>query len=106
MSGARFAPGDRVRTRVANPAGHTRLPTYARGRGGVIEGIHGEFALPDEIVAGVANPRREPVYIVRFPSGELWGPDEGERFELSLDLWESYLEPDDRPGGEHGGGGG
>ncbi|PZA19960.1 SH3-like domain-containing protein, partial [Modestobacter versicolor] len=27
----RFAPGDRVRTRATDPAGHTRLPRYARG---------------------------------------------------------------------------
>lgn len=93
-SGARFAPGDRVRTRVANPTGHTRLPAYARGRGGVVEGVHGEFALPDEVVAGARKPRSEPVYIVRFASGELWGGDAAERFELSVDLWESYLEPD------------
>ena len=94
MSAARFGPGDRVRTRVANPRGHTRLPAYARGRGGVVESIHGEFALPDEVVAGVENPRRESVYAVRFTSRALWGGDEAERFELSVDLWESYLEPD------------
>jgi nitrile hydratase len=83
-----------VRARVANPLGHTRLPAYARGRGGVVESVQGEFALPDDVVAGTPEPRRESVYNVRFASGELWGPDEGERFELSLDLWESYLEPD------------
>lgn len=104
MTNARFGPGDRVRTRVANPRGHTRLPAYARGRGGVVEGIQGEFALPDEVVAGVSEPRREPVYAVRFHSGELWGSDEPERFELTVDLWESYLEPDDRAGAGRAGG--
>ena len=29
-----FQVGDRVRTRLMNPAGHTRLPVYLRGRVG------------------------------------------------------------------------
>src|SRR6185369_8704977 len=33
----RFAPGQAVRARCSNPAGHTRLPRYARGRLGTIE---------------------------------------------------------------------
>ncbi len=90
----RFDRGDRVRARVMNPPGHNRLPTYARGRGGVVEEIHGVFALPDEVVRGVADARREPVYAVRFESRELWGADGAERTAVSLDLWESYLEAD------------
>ena len=30
------APGDRVRTRTVDPAGHTRLPRYARGATGTV----------------------------------------------------------------------
>lgn len=75
-----------------NPPGHNRLPTYARGRGGVVEEIHGTFALPDEVVGGVADARREPVYLVRFEAHELWGSDGVEGTAVSLDLWESYLE--------------
>src|SRR6516225_8783604 len=40
---ARFKVGDRVRARKINPMGHTRLPQYARGREGVIDGYHGIF---------------------------------------------------------------
>jgi len=33
---ARFAKGARVRARNLNPAGHTRIPRYVRGKSGVI----------------------------------------------------------------------
>ena len=44
---ARFAAGDRVITRSDAPAGHTRLPRYARGRPGVIDRVHGCYIFPD-----------------------------------------------------------
>jgi nitrile hydratase len=44
---AKFALGDRVRARNINPAGHTRLPRYARGRSGVVESIRGCHVFPD-----------------------------------------------------------
>ena len=49
---ARFAVGDRVRTRVINPRGHTRLPRYARGRAGVVERVHGCHVFPDSNAHG------------------------------------------------------
>jgi len=33
---ARFAAGDRVRARSADPDGHTRLPRYVRGHVGEV----------------------------------------------------------------------
>lgn len=95
---SRYGPGDRVRARVMNPSGHNRLPTYARGRRGVVEEIHGIFALPDEVVSGVVDARREPVYLVRFESRELWGSDGADETAVSLDLWESYLEAEPADG--------
>ena len=94
----RYGPGDRVRARVMNPPGHNRLPTYARGRRGVVEEVHGVFALPDEVVSGVVDARREPVYAVSFESRELWGPDGDDGVAVSLDLWESYLESEPAEG--------
>ena len=95
---SRHGPGDRVRARVMNPPGHNRLPAYARGRRGVVEEVHGIFALPDEVVSGVVEARREPVYLVRFESRELWGGDGEEGTAVSLDLWESYLEAEPAQG--------
>ncbi len=71
---ARFAVGDRVRTRVMNPTGHTRLPRYARGKAGVVERAHGGFVLPDTNAHG-AGEHPEWVYGVRFEARELWGAD-------------------------------
>ena len=43
----KFPVGERVRTSTANPAGHTRLPRYARGRTGEVIRHHGGHVLPD-----------------------------------------------------------
>jgi len=85
----RFAPGQRVRTRGNDPAHHTRLPRYARGKVGTIVEPEGSHPRPDEHARGVAAPP-EPVYAVRFMAGELWA---GGDHAVVLDLWESYLEP-------------
>jgi nitrile hydratase len=86
-----FAVGDNVRARNIHPIGHTRLPRYARGRVGVIERIHGPHVYPDTHAhTGADDPRW--LYLVRFTSRELWGPDAAERDSVSLDLWEPYLE--------------
>jgi hypothetical protein len=87
---ARFRAGDRVRTRLADPPHHTRLPRYARGRVGEIDSVQAASALPDDRAQGLPQPRVEPVYTVRFAARDLWG--EGGH-AVAVDLWESYLEP-------------
>jgi nitrile hydratase len=87
----RFALGDRVRARNLNPAGHTRLPRYTRGRQGVVTALHGAHVFPDSHAHGKGEDPR-PLYTVRFAATELWGPDANARDSVSLDLWEPYLE--------------
>jgi len=89
----RFGPGARVRVRLSDPVGHTRAPRYVRGHEGVVVASGGTHPLPDMVVAA-GDPRagREPVYSVRFASGELWGVA---GHSVTVDLWESYLEPAD-----------
>lgn len=84
-----FSPGDRVRTRAVDPAGHTRLPQYARGRTGRIVAVTGSWPLADDVAGHRPAPRVEPVYTVAFAARDLWG--EGTH-EVTLDLWQSYLE--------------
>ncbi|WP_281279330.1 SH3-like domain-containing protein [Streptomyces armeniacus] len=86
----RFAPGDRVRARAGDPDGHTRLPRYARGQTGRIVALTGNWPLADDVAAHRPAPRNEPVYTVAFDARALWG--EGGH-EVTLDLWQSYLEP-------------
>ena len=88
----RFKAGQRVRARMINSTGHTRLPRYVRGRTGVIEQDRGVQALPD---SNLATPVEKPqhVYSVRFPARELWGEQASPRDSVYLDLWDDYLEP-------------
>ncbi len=88
---ARFAPGDRVLTRQINPAGHTRLPRYARGRRGTIVAVHGAHVFPDTSAAG-RGEHPAWLYTVRFDAAELWGPDTSAA-DVCVDCWEPYLEP-------------
>jgi nitrile hydratase subunit beta len=87
-----FAAGDPVRTVVMHPLGHTRLPRYARGKRGTIAAVQGFFVLPDSNAHG-RGEAPEWVYTVVFDGPELWGRDADPASAVSIDAWESYLEP-------------
>ena len=86
-----LAVGDRVRTRVMNPSGHTRLPVYLRGRPGRIEHVLGELPFPDERAAGAVSAA-QIAYTVRFANADVWGADGDPGGSVCADLFESYLE--------------
>jgi nitrile hydratase len=89
---ALYGTGDRVRTRNFHPTGHTRLPRYARARTGVIEAVRGGFVFPDTNAHGRGeNP--EWLYTVVFDAAEIWGEGSDPSLTISIDAWESYLEP-------------
>ena len=88
----RFAPGDRVRARNMHPRGHTRLPRYVRGHVGTVEAAQGGFVLPDSHAHGQGEAP-EHLYTVVFDGAALWGPDAEPGLCVSVDAWESYLEP-------------
>jgi nitrile hydratase len=88
----RFAPGQPVRVRRMHPAGHTRCPRYVRGIRGLVEAVRGVDRLPDRAVLG-EHVVPEPVYSVVFSSSDVWGKGGEPPWKISLDLWESYLEP-------------
>ena len=85
-----FAPGDRVMTRAQGHSGHTRLPSYAMGRPGVVHAYHGAHILPDAKARG--KKQVEPLYSIAFQAADLWPEADGRRERVFLDLWESYLE--------------
>jgi nitrile hydratase subunit beta len=91
-SAARFAVGDRVRTRAAEVAWHTRLPGYARGKTGRVELVHGVHVFADSHAQGLGE-QPQWLYNVVFDSRELWGDDCDPRSTVSIDAWESYLDP-------------
>jgi nitrile hydratase len=87
----RFRLGQSVVAHNRNPAGHTRLPRYVRGRRGCIVRVHPAFVYPDTHAHGLGeNPQY--VYCVRFEAVELWGTDAEARCTVHLDLFESYLD--------------
>jgi nitrile hydratase beta subunit len=90
-SPARFAVGDRVRTRMIHPPTHTRLPRYVRGHVGTVEMLHGVHVFPDSNSLGLENPQW--LYTVTFDGRELWGADGDASVKTSVDAWESYLDP-------------
>jgi nitrile hydratase subunit beta len=93
----RFRVGQRVRTRNAHPAGHTRLAGYVRTRRGVVAIVHPDaWVLPDTNAHG-RGEHPEPVYSVRFEGRELWGDDAEPGAAVHFDLFESYLlaDPED-----------
>jgi nitrile hydratase len=88
----RFQVGDRVRARNMHPAGHTRLPRYVRGHAGIVTHVHGVHVFPDVNSTGRGeNPQW--LYTVRFAARELWGEAADPTCSVSVDSWESYLEP-------------
>lgn len=88
----RFQVGQHVRAHNVHPSGHTRLPRYVRGRVGTITHVHGAHVLPDSNAAGRGeNPQW--LYTVRFAARELWGEAADPTGTVSVDAWESYLEP-------------
>ena len=89
---ARFAIGDRVRTRTIKPPTHTRLPRYARGHVGMVELVHGCHVFPDSNALG-AGEDPQWLYTVCFDGRELWGAGADPTIKISVDAWDAYLEP-------------
>ena len=87
---ASFKVGDRVRARNIHPAGHTRLPRYARGHEGIVIADYGIHVFPDASAQGKSAPQH--LYNVKFASMELWGPDGTEGDFIYIDLWDDHLE--------------
>jgi nitrile hydratase len=92
----RFALGDRVRTRLEAPDGHTRLPHYARGRSGRIQGWHDGWVFPDTHAHG-RGEQPQHLYSVAFRGEDLWGAEAEPNSVVHLDLFEPYLEPAHEP---------
>ena len=90
----RFGANDAVLARNVHPAGHTRLPRYARGKRGTVVRDNGVYALQDTDEQGrQLGDFPQHVYTVRFTARELWGDRGNERDAVYVELWEDYLEP-------------
>lgn len=90
----RFAVGDRVRARAAAVPHHTRLPAYVSGRCGVVERLHGTHVFADSNAQGLGE-QPQWLYSVAFSGHSLWGADAPPGLTVSVDAWDSYLDPTD-----------
>jgi nitrile hydratase subunit beta len=88
---ARFAVGQRVRTSSVQPEHHTRLPSYARCKLGIVERVHGAHVFPDSNSQGLGESPHW-LYTVAFEEQELWGAGATQGSIISVDAWEPYLE--------------
>jgi nitrile hydratase subunit beta len=89
-----FRPGDRVRVSDRKPIGHYRMPTYLRGRTGLIEAVI-EPALVDNEEEGYGRNAglKRHYYRVAFAMTELWQNYRGSaRDGLRIEVFESWLE--------------
>ncbi len=91
-SAAKFSEGDTVRTTSAEPTGHTRLPSYARGKLGRVAAVHGCHVYPDANARGLGE-QPQWLYTVEFSSSELFGDAADSRSIVSIDAFEPYLGP-------------
>jgi nitrile hydratase beta subunit len=92
QSQPRYQVGERVRAKNFNPTGHTRLPRYARGKIGVIDAVRESYVFPDANAHGQGE-QPQWVYTVLFDGREIWGEGGDPMLSVSIDAWESYLEP-------------
>ncbi len=89
---ARYEAGTKVRVRNIHPSGHTRIPGYAKGHIGVVEEVAGVFVFPDDNAHGKGE-NAQWLYRVVLNGQDLWGAGSDPTLSVSIDAWESYLEP-------------
>lgn len=91
---AAFAAGDRVRIANRSPIGHYRVPTYLRGRNGVIEAVIEPSAVDNEAEGFGRNAgMKRHYYRVAVPMTEIWPDYAGSpRDGLYIEVFETWLE--------------
>ena len=85
-----FECGDRVRVRADHVSGHVRMPSYIRGKTGVVVKQSPLYPFPDAHAHGVPS-EDEPTYDVRFASRDLW-PDAADEAWVHVGVFQSYLD--------------
>jgi nitrile hydratase len=89
-----FKAGDTVRVATRLPIGHYRVPTYLRGRMGLVEAVIEPCSLDNEEEGFGRNAgSKRHYYRVRFPMPEIWPGYAGSpRDSLHIEVFETWLE--------------
>ncbi|MCF8999173.1 nitrile hydratase subunit beta [Acinetobacter nectaris] len=87
-----FELGEVVLVRDERVSGHIRVPSYVRGKKGIVRHKTTEkWPFPDAIGHADTSAKYEPTYHVEFNIKDLW-PDLQEGGFVVVDLFESYLD--------------
>jgi nitrile hydratase len=89
-----FVAGDVVRTLTRSPVGHYRLPTYLRGKSGVIEKIITPMAVDNEEEGYGRNAgSKGHYYRIAIPMTEVWPDYVGSPADgIRIEIFENWLE--------------
>lgn len=89
-----FQVGDQVRTAVRFPIGHYRLPTYLRGKTGVVERIIPTMGVDNEEEGYGRNAgSKGHYYRIAIPMTEIWAQYKGQVTDgLRIEVFETWLE--------------
>jgi nitrile hydratase subunit beta len=89
-----FEPGDAIRIRERKPVGHYRVPTYLRGKKGVVERVIEPTAVDNEEEGFGRNAgSRRHYYRIALPMTEIWPDYVGSSNDgLHIDVFETWLE--------------
>lgn len=88
----KFAVGDRVRVRNHQPAGHTRLTHYVRGKVGTVAVVNAQAWVYPDTRAHHRGENLQPVYNVAFSAEAVWGDAAEPNVVVKVDLSEDYLD--------------
>jgi nitrile hydratase len=89
-----FRAGDGVRVLKREPIGHYRVPTYLRGKRGVVDSVIEPVAVDNEEEGFGRNAgNRRHYYRITVPLPEIWPDYEGsQRDALYIEVFETWLE--------------
>ena len=89
-----FQPGDRVRVSTRRPVGHYRVPTYLRGKTGVVESVIEPCGVNNEEEGFGRNAgARRHYYRVAFMMAHVWPGYAGPATDgLRIEVFETWLE--------------
>lgn len=84
------ALGDSVRVKEDSVGGHIRLPSYIRGKCGIVVSVSQPYPFPDATAHGLSSPKQR-CFDVRFQAKDLW-TNESDDADIHVGVFHSYLE--------------
>lgn len=82
--------GDSVRVKDESVGGHIRLPSYIRGKCGIVVSVSKPYPFPDAAAHGLSSPKQR-CFDVRFRAKDLW-INESDDADVHVGVFNSYLE--------------